>query len=351
MDINLIMSTLFKDVAAQRVERGMNNLNYRLFSRIDKNPIGFLTLYPDREKWWKVKKNRRIADLLVKACIPTASTLDYGIFSVENQRYAFLLRSLLDGNDIDALVQQAVFASPYWQSILREFAQALGKMHTITLPAFGRIKGKSICGSSYHMAPASMSWVDYMDTFVKDIGYFLEATHHDITYCDISTSDLRRLFPEIAAFYLRHRDVLLEVRTPQLIHNDMHLDNVMIAQRNGKWKLQGIVDLESCLAGDPDFDLIQFENWLQLAPYLTEIVRYKEHFLSAYIEERKPSNSFERKRRLYHVIHSLRFLNTAFCRADPEIFNGNPRIAWKVEHNFRLLLAVLNNSRDFIEIF
>jgi len=52
-----------------------------------------------------------------------------------------------------------------------------------------------------------------------------------------------------------HSDLLTQVRTPVLCHDDYHEGNVLVAVEDGKWRVTGIVGMENAVSADPLLDI------------------------------------------------------------------------------------------------
>jgi aminoglycoside phosphotransferase (APT) family kinase protein len=58
-------------------------------------------------------------------------------------------------------------------------------------------------------------------------------------------------------------DALAEVKEPSLVHWDLWQGNVFIIENEGKWKIEGIIDFERALWGDPLMEVYFRENYLK----------------------------------------------------------------------------------------
>ena len=95
--------------------------------------------------------------------------------------------------------------------------------------------------------------------------------------------------------YKKFKPVLSKVKTPSLLHDDYHLDN-MVYYKN---KITGIFDFEWARAGDPEFDLKKLEKL------------DNEDFYKGYTSIRKLSNDFDKKIVFYKLISSVGLLPVA----------------------------------------
>jgi aminoglycoside phosphotransferase (APT) family kinase protein len=57
-----------------------------------------------------------------------------------------------------------------------------------------------------------------------------------------------------------HSDLLTQVRTPVLCHDDYHEGNVLVAVEDGKWHVTGIVGMENAVSADPLLDIAKTDS-------------------------------------------------------------------------------------------
>ena len=94
-----------------------------------------------------------------------------------------------------------------------------------------------------------------------------------------------------------HSDLLTQVCTPVLCHDDYHEGNVLVAEEEGKWRVTGIIDVENAVSADPLLDIAKTDYY---AIQANEAKR--EGFLAGY--GRLPMNWRERVQ-LYKLYHAL----------------------------------------------
>jgi aminoglycoside phosphotransferase (APT) family kinase protein len=97
----------------------------------------------------------------------------------------------------------------------------------------------------------------------------------------------------VASILDRMAGVLDEIRTPRLIHGDLWLRNILIARRNGTYRITAILDWDRCLWGDPYFEWIL--HGLDLPPA----------FWEAYGKLRADPGSHEKRKLLYKALGCL----------------------------------------------
>jgi hygromycin-B 7''-O-kinase len=78
---------------------------------------------------------------------------------------------------------------------------------------------------------------------------------------------LRRAVEE---YVERHSDLLTQIRTPVLCHDDYHEGNVLVDVVENKWRVTGIVDVENAVAADPLLDIAKTDYYAIRANELSE---------------------------------------------------------------------------------
>ncbi len=346
-----IIKSIAGDVTISRMPGGISNENYRV-TPINGDPERFLTLFPESEDFWKIKKDLKVSSILSGVNVPIPKIFDHG-YKIEDERVVgYLLKEFIDGKDFDAVMMDAENLSPKdWETLLGQLGIALSTMHNVPLGGFGLLKSDSISGSEARDIPHAMSWIDFIDTMMLDKERLIEKIDGSRQYGSITGADIKKIFSEAKLFYLTNKHDLDNVPVPFLTHNDMRMGNVMATQVGGVWSLGALIDHEWVLAGDPDIDLVQIENWLQFAPYKDNFIKYKNTFIDAYKSNRAIPRNFDRKRRLYNMIRSISYLAVVFGLNDPIEFSSNPQNLANVGKHFSLLESAINNNKPINEIF
>jgi fructosamine-3-kinase len=257
-----------------------------------------------------------------------------------------------DGKDFDAVMRDSENLSDTdWEALLSQLGESLSRMHTLQLDQFGLIKANFISGSERRDIPAFLNWREFVDTMLCDREKTIQSIDDGFKCGDVSGADIKKLFNQAKSFYLANTGSLENIKIPFLTHNDMRMGNVMAKHVGGVWQLASIIDHEWVLAGDPDIDLIQIENWLQFAPYKEKFIRYKKSFIESYIQNRAISKDFERKRRLYNMVRSISYLAVVFSLRDFAGFIAYPQNVLNVQKHFGLLEDTIDLSKNIEEIF
>lgn len=128
-----------------------------------------------------------------------------------------------------------------FEDVHRSVGAALRKIHTITYRLGGLLVGEDL------VPFPEGSWGAHVLAEVKrDLQLLVDA----------------RLVTRPAAAAVSERfqaaSPLLNEHVPTLVHGDFHPWNVLVAQQSDAWGLRAVLDLESALVGDPQYDLARF---------------------------------------------------------------------------------------------
>src|SRR4029450_6050921 len=164
------------------------------------------------------------------------------------------------------------------RDIYFQMGTLLAKVHGVTLDAFGYI---TTGGRASH--PTNEA-------------YMRSQYHKKLVEFDAHGGDaaLRRTVEE---YVETHSDLLTQVRTPVLCHDDYHEGNILIDQEGGKWRVTGIIDVENAVSADPLLDIAKTDYYAIKA---NEAKR--EGFLTGH--GRLPTDWRERVH-LYKLYHAL----------------------------------------------
>jgi len=234
-----------------------------------------LKIYPDAFHW-KMEKELYVYRLFARIeGLPTPSIL-CADKSKEILSQNYVLMAALKGR---VLSQVASSLAPLeLRDIYFQMGALLAKIPGITLEAFGYI-------TTGVAVPHPTNEAYMRAQFQKKLVEF--AAHG-------GDAALRRTVEE---FVEKHGDLLTDVRTPVLCHDDYHEGNVLVAEEAGKWHVTGIIDVENAVAADPLLDVAKTDYYAIKA---NEAKR--EGFLAGY--GRLPVNWRERVH-LYTLYHAL----------------------------------------------
>jgi len=350
MNVESLARGIIGDARVTMQEGGIINSNFRIDSVSDSSKSFFLTIYSSKDNWWKVKKNVRMGHLLEEAGVPTPKIIKYGLFDNEGKLEAFLLREYISGETYDSLMlSENKLGEMDWIRLLSSFGDNLARIHKIGFDSFGMVKGSNITNSPSNRISHSPNWISFFDQLINERRGRLASIYPEMKIGNVNGTDIYTLFDSIMEYYSIHRNSLLSVVQPYLTHNDLINTNLLASKmnedRNG-WVLAGILDTEWSLAGDPDYDLIQIENWVQFAPYRNKFNNYFPYFINSYQQNRTISPDLEDKRGIYHIARSISYLTSVFDY-DYEVFASSRLHIHQVQEHLAFLQNVVRNNYEF----
>lgn len=349
MNIEHLAQGIVGNSRISKQEGGMINNNYHIESIPDKKSY-FLTIYTSKEDWWKAKKNARVGNLLLNAGVPTPKVVKYGLLDNEGVSVTYLLREYICGETYDSLMlSENKLEETDWIKLLSDFGDNLARIHKIGFDSFGMIKGGNITSSPSNRISHSPDWISFFDQLINEKRGRLANIYPEMKIGSVSGVNIHTLFDSIMDYYSIHRNSLLSVTKPYLTHNDLINTNLIASKINedgNDWMLGGILDTEWSLAGDPDYDLIQIENWVQFAPYRKKFNNYFPYFIDSYQQNRNLSPDLEDKRGIYHIARSISYLTSVFDY-DYEVFASSKLHVHQVQEHYAFLHNVVRNNYEF----
>ncbi|WP_377272520.1 phosphotransferase family protein [Peterkaempfera sp. SMS 1(5)a] len=149
----------------------------------------------------------------------------------------FLLLERLRGTPLDKVA--GAMAPEALAGVRHQVGAAAARLHRVTGPAFGYIRRDG--------RTRSQSWRTSFLAIIDDV--LADAT-------ELNT-ELPAAPDRIGALIHRHADVLDEVERPALIHFDLWDGNAFVLEQpDGSWQLEGAIDGERALYGDPLAELV-----------------------------------------------------------------------------------------------
>ncbi|MDA0634033.1 amino acid adenylation domain-containing protein [Nonomuraea sp. MCN248] len=178
----------------------------------------------------RMRKERQVYDLLAR----TGAAAPAVVLADDSRRdlpQAYLVMTKVPGRPLSQV--SAGLDRDTVERLYRDMGRLLRTVHSVTAPAFGPIDGVT--------EPTNDAYVG---------GQFeLKAAHFAEFGGDPG------LHAALLARLSADRHLLARCATPVLLHHDFHERNVMVARRDGRWELTGLIDVENALGGDPLMDL------------------------------------------------------------------------------------------------
>ena len=176
--------------------------------------------------------NERVAyELLAVRGLPIPS-----VVALDTSRcvvpYEYIILTRLPGTNIAE--SWRTLPSAQVRDLAREAGVALARLHTVTFPAFGKLREQS--------APRFHSWPDYFGDYAHR---YIDAA---VRYGLLDEALRSRL----EGVLHRAGDLLVRVGQGVLVHSDYHYENIL----HDEGRLSGILDFEWALSGDPSYDFM-----------------------------------------------------------------------------------------------
>ncbi len=224
-------------------------------------------IYP--KELWKAEKERFLYQITKKRGIPVPRCLGSG----KN----YLILSKVEGTPLPVDNAHAV----------AQAGEVLGKIHSIPFQAFGWIVGTTI-------KPAFKTWFDFLVFDTKEKCKKIPTKK--------GTSELKKTVLKILK---KSKPVLSKVRNPCLVHKDYHTSHIFVRGNI----IQGIIDFEWAIAGDPCLDIAKACLWMfSKKPAMEKI------FLKGYRRTAPLGDEFDARRQIYKVLTLFSALSLAYER-------------------------------------
>ncbi|MCC6269244.1 MAG: phosphotransferase [Dehalococcoidia bacterium] len=168
----------------------------------------------------------------------------------------------------------------------RELGAALAQLHTVTLPEAGAHNPRTAA-----IEPLATPYSEYVEFVIEEgLRRSLAASQYT-TEADVAWA---RSIVEQA------RPALELPFTPTVVHLDFGFHNVLFEQRDGHWRLTGVVDWMTAEAGHPECDLAR-----PLATDRQSRIGAREAFLGAYEAVHPRTSGFEERFRAFMLWERL----------------------------------------------
>jgi hygromycin-B 7''-O-kinase len=233
----------FSVATCRRLHGGDNSAAFELF---DANRVASLVVKVYGERMaWKMGKEVLVYGLLASVPVPTPE-----ILHVDDSRQVldanYALMTMLPG--IPASMVTKDLPAGDLGDIWRQIGSIARACHTVTFQEFGYIGPEGVTepvgGNRAHMTRILDS---HLRTFRDNGG--------EPALADVVERRLEEDAP-----------LLDTCGSPVLCHDDLHEDNVLVEQQNGRWVVTGVVDMENASAADPMLDLAKADYYAREEP-------------------------------------------------------------------------------------
>ncbi|HCR36273.1 hypothetical protein A2130_01340 [Candidatus Woesebacteria bacterium GWC2_33_12] len=333
-----------KDERVTQVERlggGISNINYHITTQHhdQETKAGYvLTVYPEISDWWKIEKERVLRDLTQNdKDVLFPRLVDCGTDTQNGNKFAFILREFVHGIDLDSALQINMVGNIDWKSFCHNLGFRLASIHSSVTGQVGVI--------SMPEQEAHSNWLDYMNSQISSEYHDLWDSGVNRVMAGVSTEDI--LHTESGL--VKHLDESsIHISTNHLAHGDTRFANLIATNQNGLVEVKSFIDLEWALSGDPEIDVAFIENWLVFSSYADEFNQNRESFLKGYLTKRKPSETYQAKRKTYHAYRSLNYLKNVFLHQNEDFVKQDPRYPGYIQKHMGIL-GVISKGQSLEE--
>ncbi len=290
-----------------RLSSGISNETYRVTRPIDGLTTDLaVTIIRDPSSWWKIEQEYSLREILhedQEVSIP--KLYNAGFDHLDDQKFAFIIREFLPGQDLDAIFTLLMTSSSSSERDVKSLATDLGRrlatLHRHQSSAFGLV-GRA----SEVIYP---QWGDYVLGEIENKSRLLAQLPSDQQVGSVKVAEILSILPALDGLIGSKQWSLFEQNSPSLSHGDAHFHNFIAnSNEDGIWKINGMIDTDEALGSDPEIDIAFIENWLHFASYGQRFYQHKGEFLTGYESVREISDHYSSRRLIYHVLRSLSYL-------------------------------------------
>ena len=241
---------------------------------------------PAGEDDWQFQKERFFSRLMHES--PTGPPVAWPYLLDEGRDifgWGFALQPRLPGH---ALLQRMSkhYSELERQQQARQLGLALAAVHKVTLPAAGRHDPRTDT-----IMPVATSYAEDVEAIIEDL---LERSVR--ASAATSADDVAWARSVVAA----GREAMEMPFQPTVVHLDFGFHNVLFEQREGQWRLTGVIDWMTAEAGHPECDLSR-----PLATDRQYRLGGQGAFLAAYERTHPRAHGFEERFRVFMLYERL----------------------------------------------
>jgi aminoglycoside phosphotransferase (APT) family kinase protein len=264
------------NVTEYRVISGGNfNTTYYVKTDQEKNGLVLRAAPPDKSFLFDFHKDMMSAEpmfykYLEEKGIPTIRLLKYAPEKTVIEREYMISEFLPSIAMNDPSIQKSELDPVY-----KEAGSYIRKLHTITNDKFGWKRPGSDRGTFD-------TWPQFVLAYMEEVANKTEA------YCLFETEHIQFL----RELFSHKINLFDDVKTPNMIHKDLHEGNILLHRRNGPYTVAAIIDLDWAIFGD--------RKWEFLSRCMIN-----EPFLDGYGENVPQDAAFNEMSLLYKLLHGF----------------------------------------------
>jgi fructosamine-3-kinase len=332
-----------------RLSGGISNETYRVPTLIDGLTTDLaVTIIKDPASWWKIEQEysfRKALEGDPEVRIP--KLYNAGFDNLDDHKFAFIIREFLAGQDLDIVfASRLATSSPEINamSLATDLGKRLAVLHRHETSVFGLV------GREHEVIYSG--WGNYVLGEIEEKSRLLAELPSDGQIGSIRVGDIVNLLPDL------HRSIgslewsLLGQKSSLLSHGDAHFRNFIAnSDENSTWHINGMIDTEEALGGDPEIDIAFIENWLHFVPYGQRFYQHKGDFLAGYKGVREISDHYLSRRLIYHALRSLSYLQAVSTFDQDKFMNMDSKNLGYASKHFSILKSLaMGNALEDLKI-
>lgn len=239
-DISAVVSALYgssaRIEACKLLKGGVFNTTYWVKTNRDKNGLVLRAAPNNQQVLFDFERSMMSAEplfykLLQDNGIPTSELVHHDATRQVIDREYIIFNYIHSLPMNDPRVPQT--AKP---DLYRQLGAIVSRMHRISHARFGWLRPQDAL-------PMFTSWGAFLQRFAAEIGDRLAA--HGL----FAASDLRRFRAVFA-----QQAIFDAIAQPQLVHADLWEGNVLVCERDGRWDVAAIIDVDKVIFGDRELE-------------------------------------------------------------------------------------------------
>lgn len=176
--------------------------------------------------------------------------------------------------------------------IYRQLGDVQGRMHSLTFNGFGDVMeqdGRVLAGAAQELAEEASG--ANIGPFTTWGGMHRQIVRGRLSF--LSRTEFHDLVEPVGRWFGDHEDLLDYPITPRLLHMDLHMSNVLVAEG----QITGVLDIEEAIIGHNEYDLMRTE----LAHFGEGYEALREAFFNGYTAHIAMDAGHEGRRPLYEL--------------------------------------------------
>lgn len=319
----------------KKLEGGITNESYKITPNepSSQESSAVLTIFRARSSWSALDRENTINELVRNDDdIRIPKIIDSGIDTSDGVGFAFLLREYIEGDDLDTVLKTAhENGDKQTMDVIKDLGFRIGALHRHKAALYGLI-GKP---EEQHA-----SWGEYIFGEIENEMQAIQSMRGSNQIGVITPESIIKTFPGLDLALGSSQYAFQKPESPALAHGDARFANFITVKKTDGWVINGIIDMEEAVGGDPGIDFAFIENWLHFTEYKDEFYKNQSKFINGYLNACPIDTVYNQRRLTYHVLRSLSYLRTIFNLNKDAFLSKNPNVREYVNKHFEILDSI-----------